>query len=89
MVRVAREPVASILLGRLRLIRPSPRPLQVRSELCAPIFAAGGSVIGIIDAESFKPDHFSGSAEGEARADAVLAACARLGEAGLLVHMLP
>jgi L-methionine (R)-S-oxide reductase len=66
---------------------------KVRSELCVPIFAPGGlaaatagtpEVIGIIDAEAFAPGHFT-----PARRDAVLAVAAALGEAGLLVSMLP
>lgn len=63
-------------------------PLQVRSELCAPIIGSGGAVIGIIDAESFKPHHFTGSPEAEERTNYILAACARLGEVDLLTHML-
>jgi putative methionine-R-sulfoxide reductase with GAF domain len=62
---------------------------KVRSELCAPITCPStGKVIGIIDAESFAPQHYSGSAEGDARTNAILLACQRLGEAGLLVDML-
>lgn len=53
---------------------------RVRSELCAPIFDAAGVVIGIIDAEAFEPGFFN-----EARVDAVLLACAVLGETNLLV----
>ena len=60
---------------------------RVRSELCAPIFAggaAGGEVIGIVDAESFAAGHF----DADAAAAAVLLACRLLGEADLLRGML-
>lgn len=74
---------------------------KVRSELCVPIYAPGTFVsssadndtdggdakpvvIGIIDAEAFAPGHFTPE-----RRDAVLALAAALGEASLLVDMLP
>jgi L-methionine (R)-S-oxide reductase len=65
---------------------------KVRSELCAPIINSKGQVIGIIDAESFKPRHFgvdeSGDAEAFKRTAAVLLACQKLGEADLFVDMI-
>jgi L-methionine (R)-S-oxide reductase len=47
---------------------------DVQSELCVPILADDGEVLGIIDAESFAPGHFTAQ-----RAADILAACADLG----------
>jgi hypothetical protein len=56
---------------------------RVRAELCAPIFSAGGEVIGIVDAEAFAPAHFDA-----ARTSAVLLACEQLGACDLLRELL-
>ena len=64
---------------------------RVQSELCAPICDPSGAVIGILDAEAFKPHYFSRTDEspaGEARADALLLACQQLGAARLFVDLL-
>lgn len=60
---------------------------RVRSELCAPILDSAGTCIGILDAEAFAPEQFSGEA-GAARADALLLACQQLGAARLFVGLL-
>lgn len=56
---------------------------SVRAEFCVPIFGPGNDVIGIIDAEAFKPGHFTPE-----RALTVLAFAEALGRRGLLVDML-
>ena len=53
---------------------------KVRSEVCAPIYGVGGDVIGIIDAEAFRPDAFRSP---DALA-AILHVCHALGDAALL-----
>lgn len=53
---------------------------DVQSEYCTPIIdESSGAVLGIIDAEAFRPDHFT--AEFRARIDKV---CAGIASAGLL-----
>ena len=47
---------------------------DVQSELCAPIISEDGTVLGIIDAESFQKRHFNAQ-----RVADILQACADLG----------
>lgn len=51
---------------------------KVRSEFCAPIVAGSGEVIGIIDAEAWRPNHFT-----KERTRTFLQACVELGRLGL------
>lgn len=56
---------------------------RVRSECCVPIRATDGTVIGIIDAEAWRPNHFT-----PVRVAEVMQVCDDLGQAGLLLGML-
>jgi L-methionine (R)-S-oxide reductase len=56
---------------------------KVRSELCAPILDAAGNCIGIIDAEAWRPNHFTPTVIAQ-----ILDACEQLGKHNLFVHML-
>ena len=52
---------------------------KVQSELCAPIIDASGVCIGIIDAEAWRPNHFT-----EGCTSTILDVCKQLGELNLL-----
>ena len=58
---------------------------QVRSEACVPILDSEGTVIGIMDAESFSPDCFRPAES----LGIVLAACEQLGQTKLLLDAAP
>lgn len=57
---------------------------RVRAELCAPITNAAGQVVGIIDAEAFKPHTYTPAAVA-----LILDVCAQLGASDLMRTLLP
>ena len=57
-------------------------PLQVETEICAPIVTQEGKVLGIIDVEAWRANHFT-----QTHIDLVLYTCQRLADANLFMRL--